>query len=567
MNKDVIYIDVDDDVTAIIGKIKKAKEKIVAVVPPKRTGTLQSAVNLRLLDRMARADKKQLVLITNNAALIALAANASIPVAKNLQTKPEIAEIAAIVVDDSDDIIDGANLPIGDHAGTIKIKDGTKPVSGGARSDAIDSIDLDNDGMTDDSAVVSAATYGVSRTVKKSSRGKVKIPNFDTFRKRLFLSIGGGVLLTALLVWMFVFAPAATIVVTAATSPSPISASVKLGGTAATDYKTGVVKSVAQTEKKDEVISFEATGTSTTGTKSTGTVAFRNCEDSVAISIPAGTKISANGDNYTTDSAVSVPGGSGGFGGCATPGVSQPVGITAADFGDAYDTPSGTSFSVSGHPNSATVYMRASATSAIAGGTSREIKVPTQHDIDQATGQLIGKSTEAQKKSLIKKFTNGEKVIDSSFTVDRAPAVSVPAVNTEAASGKATLTIPTTYTIYAIASAELESYLNSSLNALIANKSNQKVYDNGIKNAGLSNFTNEEGVMTVTITAKAQIGPKIDEAQIKDTVKGKIYGEVQSTLQKIDGIKDVDVKFSYFWVRTVPNNTDKITIQFQVQNE
>jgi hypothetical protein len=55
MNKDVIYIDVDDDVTAIIGKIKKAKEKIVAIVPPKRAGTLQSAVNIRLLDRMAKA--------------------------------------------------------------------------------------------------------------------------------------------------------------------------------------------------------------------------------------------------------------------------------------------------------------------------------------------------------------------------------------------------------------------------------------------------------------------------------------------------------------------------------
>ena len=41
MNKDVIYIDVDDDVTAIIGKIKKAKEKIVAIVPPKRAGTLR----------------------------------------------------------------------------------------------------------------------------------------------------------------------------------------------------------------------------------------------------------------------------------------------------------------------------------------------------------------------------------------------------------------------------------------------------------------------------------------------------------------------------------------------
>ena len=74
MNKDVIYIDVDDDVTAIIGKIKKAKEKIVALVPPKRAGALQSAVNLRLLERMAKTDKKQLVLITNNAALVGLAA-------------------------------------------------------------------------------------------------------------------------------------------------------------------------------------------------------------------------------------------------------------------------------------------------------------------------------------------------------------------------------------------------------------------------------------------------------------------------------------------------------------
>ena len=98
MNKDVIYIDVDDDVTAIIGKIKKAKEKIVALVPPKRTGALQSAVNLRLLERMAKNDKKKLVLITNNQALVALAASAKIPVAKNLQSKPELAEVAGASV-------------------------------------------------------------------------------------------------------------------------------------------------------------------------------------------------------------------------------------------------------------------------------------------------------------------------------------------------------------------------------------------------------------------------------------------------------------------------------------
>ncbi|OYW41790.1 hypothetical protein B7Z28_02150, partial [Candidatus Saccharibacteria bacterium 32-45-3] len=143
MNKDVIYIDVDDDVTAIIGKIKKSEEKIVALVPPKRPGALQSAVNLRLLERMAKNEKKNLVLITHNPALVALAANAKIPVAKNLQSRPEVAEIPAIIVDGGDDIIDGADLPIGDHANTVKVKDGTQPVSKGSRSDAIDSTDLE----------------------------------------------------------------------------------------------------------------------------------------------------------------------------------------------------------------------------------------------------------------------------------------------------------------------------------------------------------------------------------------------------------------------------------------
>src|SRR4051812_18018857 len=118
MNKDVIYIDVEDDITAIIGKVKDAKEKIVALVPPKRVGVLQSAVNLRLLARAAGQVDKHLVLITSNAALGALAAAAKVPVAKNLQSKPELAEFSALDIDNGDDVIDGAQLPIGDHVRT-----------------------------------------------------------------------------------------------------------------------------------------------------------------------------------------------------------------------------------------------------------------------------------------------------------------------------------------------------------------------------------------------------------------------------------------------------------------
>ena len=67
MKKDVIYIDTEDDITSIIEKVKASSEKIIALVPPKRVGVLQSAVNLKLLQKSAEADDKRIVLITTSA--------------------------------------------------------------------------------------------------------------------------------------------------------------------------------------------------------------------------------------------------------------------------------------------------------------------------------------------------------------------------------------------------------------------------------------------------------------------------------------------------------------------
>jgi len=551
MNKDVIYIDVDDDVTAIIGKIKKAKEKIVALVPPKRAGALQSAVNLRLLERMAKNDKKQLVLITNNQALVALAASAKIPVAKNLQSKPELAEVAAIVVDDGDDIIDGSELPVGDHANTVKVKDGTKVagavVASGVRSDAIDTADLNIDGED----FVAASTG--AQTVAKKSKNRPKIPNFDSFRKKLFLGIGGGIALVALLIWMFVIAPSATVIITASTTPQPVSNSVTLGGTAATDYKTGVVTSVAQQEVKNETVEFDATGQKDLGATATGTVRFSTTSLAGLGTIPAGTKLtSSSGLVFITDQAVTL----------AYQGTTSSSGtttVTAAGSGEKYNGASGT---LSGAPANVTAAFVGSSS----GGTSNIVKVVSAEDIDRANGQLIGQPTDEEKAVLTKKFTNGEIIVDGSFTVDRAAATSLPAVNQEAPTGKATLTVATTYTIQAVPKAELDKYLDASLESTI-DTNTQKVYSTGIDTATLGNFNKTGATMTATVNATGSVGPKIKEDDIKNQVKGKRYGDVQQSLESIDGIKEVDVKFSYFWVRTVPNNTDKIKIEFKVQDE
>jgi hypothetical protein len=191
----------------------------------------------------------------------------------------------------------------------------------------------------------------------------------------------------------------------------------------------------------------------------------------------------------------------------------------------------------------------------------------TAEDIERARGQLIGKSTDEARDGLIAEFTGGEKVIPGSFEVKRGDPVSSPARDQAIAEGtKATLTVPTTYSVYAIPSADLETYLRTYLEDQFEDDA-RKVYNTGIDEVVLSNFRKEGDAITVTIGSVGRVGPEIVEEAIKEKAKGKIYGEVQSSIESIDGVREVDVKFSYFWVRTVPNNPDKINVIFEVQDE
>src|ERR1700761_2539166 len=88
--KETIYVDVDDEITAIIDKVSAAKGKVVALVLPKRCPVLQSVVNMKLLKRTADNAGKHLVLITTEAGLMPLASNVGLHVASTPTSKPSI---------------------------------------------------------------------------------------------------------------------------------------------------------------------------------------------------------------------------------------------------------------------------------------------------------------------------------------------------------------------------------------------------------------------------------------------------------------------------------------------
>jgi hypothetical protein len=544
MNKDIIYIDVEDDITAIIGKVKQSSQKIVALVPPKRIGVLQSAVNLRLLNRTATQNGKHLVLITHNAALSALAAAAKIPVAKNLQSKPEIGVVAPEEADTDEDIIDGSQLPVGELARTAD------------RSAAFSSVSPAVDAAVREiAAEEAAATPARTRAVRPKSG--VKVPNFDMFRKKLLLLAGGGVLLIVFLVWAVFFAPHATVVIAARTIDTPVNARVTLDPAATTSLQEGKLKTVTKQIRKDQTVDFTATGKKEVGTKATGSMKLtRTTPSATPLVVPAGTEFMAAGLTFVSTQSATLTSQltSSGF----DPG-SATVPVQATDIGDDYNL-SARSYSSSEDGISARG-------TDMAGGTQKTITVVSSEDIQKATDQLAEQKTDDIKRELTKQFDGTVVVIDQSFKIDQATPTSAPALDQESTDGKAKLTSSITYSLSAAPKSEIKQYLTDYFKAQLKGKEDQRVYEDGSNAAKFSNIANgENGAFGANLVANAKIGPKINDEEVKTQAAGKRYGDIQASLEAIQGVESVDVKYSPFWVTVAPNDTKRISVEFKLND-
>jgi hypothetical protein len=198
------------------------------------------------------------------------------------------------------------------------------------------------------------------------------------------------------------------------------------------------------------------------------------------------------------------------------------------------------------------------------GGSKKTIKVVTNEDVATAKEKLAASSNDNVKAELTSSLGSNYKIIDSSFTTTYGDPTVSPAVGEEASSGKATVKAKTTYTITGIDSSSLSKYLDSAMKEKMENQDNQKVYKNGLDNVSLTSYIAGNGSMTVDVATDGKVGPNIDEQKIKDQSKKKEYGEVQSQIESIEGVNSVDIKFSFFWVTKVPDDDNKITIEFTV---
>lgn len=554
--RELIYIDTDDDITSLVEKIKEASGAVVALVPPKRIGVLQSVVNLRLLQRAAKTAKKHLAIVTTDPALVNLAAGLAIPVAKNINAQAKIPEVTN--EEEISDVIEGNDIDVTNSKGRAHNLSEDKEISAAvAAIETDDRIhnDRDADGIPDDEQ------YERPKPVKK----QIKIPNINGLRTKLLIGGGLAVVLIGFLTWALVFAPQATITIMAKTSTVKITKALSLIPSGDKDAAAGLLQPVVKQTKANETVEFEATGSKEVGEKATGTVAFCYNETNFngdtgnknAFTLPAGTRLYANNVQFTTDSDLPIEGGRKvGSDSCET---YYRVKVTAVNIGEEGNIAENTEMIVADYPN-----LEAIAYDNFTGGSKRMVKSVQQSDIDKALEELNkkGESEDKIKDDLKSQMAATTVAIDNSFNVARSEAKITPAVNEIAENGKATASVELTYTLVGVNRTDLNEIVDAQLAEEI-DPNTQKIYNNGLNEVQFSDFQANNSGYTVTIKTEGHVGPIINSDDVKKEAVGKKSEEIKAMLMKTSGVNDVSVTMSPFWINKAPA-VDKITVNFQI---
>lgn len=545
--KDIIYVDVDDEITAIIEKLQASSGKIVAFVLPKRATVFQSIVNMKLLKRTADSSKKNLVLITSEKSIMPLAGAVGVHVASTLQSKPAIPDAPT----QSDTPVSVDEIEVGEAE--EKLPNRTAAAAAAKPADDVEeTIELDDEPTAPSKAAGLAAA-------KESFNKKLKVPDFNKFRTKLMLGIGLFVLLVIAFVFANVVLPKATVMVK--TNNVEVAESVDVISSPSfqeLDAEAGRVPGILKELKKSEVQKAAATGQKDMGTKASGsvTLSLTDCSKE-QVTVPAGTTVSSSNLNFITQADVTMQSVKIGpncrnsdFKNVSTAKVS----VVAQNAGDQYNV-SSRNYTVAGFPNVS------GSGEAMKGGTSKIVKVVSQQDIDNLKNKIV-ETANATANEEIKKLLQDENyfAIADTFTPKDPVVTSNPGVNAEA--DEVTVSVSLTYTMAGASKEGLDEVLKVALEKKI-NTDQQKILNNGLDSAAIRiNSKKPNGEVSFQLDVRATAGVEQNVDDIRQAIAGKKKSEAEAIIRSREGVEDVTVSYSPFWVSKVPGNVNKITVEF-----
>ncbi len=587
MNKDVIYIEPEQDITDIIANIKAAKCKIVALVPPKKAGVLRSAVNFKLIAKAARQSEKTVVLITNDESLLRLASAVAMPVAKSLSSKPQLpkmddAEEFGDAAADSD-VIESEEQPEDELAEVGPEEEKAKPEQAAPAAAPVVAAKPVLKKAAPKEEVIEGEpepeakepkTKAEAKTAKNVDKmKKAKIPNFAKYRK--FIIIGAFVLIALIgfTVWATAIAPAAKITVTVRAAGANFTEKVTfVDHEDKADPKKGIFYLDQKSVTKKAEAEFEAKTEVDKGEKASGTVTIvrprgeKVDENNMSFIVSKGVIFTIDGHRYIVSQDTDVRADDKkrticGWDFCTTDTNSAAIPVVAENVGEEYNIPASSNISSSlGIPGNYTV-----SSSAMTGGTSKKVKVVGKDDIEAATSELGTTGEEEAREELTSQFSS-EYILLGSMSAGEPKITTSPELNQEVGDNVTPKIVrEVKYTVFAVNREAVNTFIKAKLEESITGDQTQQIYDTGIDKAFFESFQNAKDDRSAKLKATTKTGPRVTDESVAEMALGRKIGEVQSRLKSLKGVAEVKIDTSYFWVMTIPDDINKVQIEITVE--
>lgn len=554
-----IYLEIDDEVTSIIDKLKKEHASDINLVIPKNGTILQSIVNLKILLSESKRLGKQVFIVTPDQNGKHLAARAGFPIKQEIR-RDRLEQMNEHVVtenegqngagedptESNDQLTLDTNKPSWIHE---RVKQRLKKAFSNDEED-----DGTKKGKKAREREREKRLESGSKKRNRLRRNKVRLLPHASIKMLIFifipLVIVVGLVATLLL-------PTAAISITPKSEPITRTLEFSLRPDAVLpDTNRQIIPVKVLTAESELTRQFPATGEIAVGDKATGLAIFYNSFSSSSEAFPKGTKLqSEQGKVFLTISAISVPGAEV-VAGEAVPG-SATVQVEGEEVGEEFNIDK-TKFIIQGLPASKKADVYAQTKTPIKGGASHLVKAVSEQDIAQARAQLekelIEKVTQDARAKMDAGYTTGEGGIKTE-TIEVTTSIPV-----DGEGEQFDLKILIKATLFAFNEQEVQSIIQQKLVFDIPDKKHLVEQQGGISYTIRDANPAKQEATLATLVEKKLVWD-IDTSSLREQLRGKSKEEAESLLKNLKTVQASTVSCWPFWVSNIPQFTKKIQIQ------
>jgi len=543
-----IYIDANDDVSAVVERILNSDNSSLVIFVPDDSKLAESVVNFKLLAREAKSAGKKILIQNDSEEILAMIEEAGIPsVEQKIISKPKTSKATFFR-----DIAPPTKSTRGKKVSDIKTSEiddeqsprNTKTKEKSSESSKAKYLESFN------TAPVEEIT--ASELIKKNKKKRsLKFPK-KLGATLIFIL---GILIVIFLSFYFLTSADLTIITkkTPWEIQSPVLASKIISENDTTNFKIP-----AQYMKLNRQLNqtFSTTGIKDVSVKSSGKIKIYNAYSSSAQALIVNTRfVSPEGRVFRITKAVTVPGAKI-ENGSIIPSFIE-VAVVADQAGEQYNI-SPCKFTIPGFKGTVKYEkFYGQSEGAMSGGYIGEAKVASQSDMDKARAALVELATISLDQELSSKLPDGFKILDDAkvYTVDKVE-YSLKAGD-KADNFQADMSASLKVLVFKESDVKdlFTKTAQTSQSELLAKELYSADFQYGVPRVDF-----EKGILSFPVDAKLVFRERIKTDSFRDDLTGMSKNKLEGYLKGIEGVEDMTCSITPGFIQFLPIRSSNIEI-------